>query len=287
MRTRYKIFFNILFMSVLGLFVFIGCDDHEPEPTIADTSNMDEKQKQKIRDLEEEKSKLDSIIYQENMNIISYESQKPLQPKKTLVNDLKKVMTLEPLHNAIWKVKTLDEKLAESHIKKSDAEVKVKQIEKKIDTLVQESQKTCFPGATQILLANGEYKEISKIEPGEYVLAYDIAKDTLVHSPVKHVYVDDNNHYYTINNAIKATAYERFLSKEGWKKIRELRVGDEIFNGNSYEVVKKIEKVQQPLTVYNLNIDSSHNFFVSNGKEDMSLLVHNSDHGGGSSGGGK
>ncbi len=159
-------------------------------------------------------------------------------------------------------------------------------INNKIHSLNTESYKSCFPKDTKILTSENKFKKISDIKIGDEVLVYDIANDNVSKSIVKEKYVDENNHVYKVNNSIEATAYERFLTKKGWKKISELKKGDLIFNGNSFEKVFNVLKMEKDLIVYNLHIESSHNFFVSKDGE-SSYLVHNTGGGSGGSGGGK
>lgn len=161
-------------------------------------------------------------------------------------------------------------------------------VESDIDSVKSETKKTCFPSNTKILLANGSNKEISKIKKGDLVMVYDAGKDEISASKVNKIFISDNNHMYVINSSIHATAYERFLTQDkGWLKIRDLRVGEKIFNGNSYGKIDKIDKILKKQKVYNLNIISQHNFFVSNDGNKY-FLIHNSSggHGGGGSGGG-
>jgi hypothetical protein len=161
----------------------------------------------------------------------------------------------------------------------------VKQIDKQMDDLLKETQRTCFPPDTLVLLGDGTYKAIKDIKAGDMVSTYDIAKDAISSSNVKEVSISENNHFYQINGAIKATAYERFFTQDGWKKIRELKVGDSIFDGNGFEEITQITKEEVGSTVYNLSINSSYNFFVSH-DGNANMLVHNSGGGGGGGSGG-
>jgi hypothetical protein len=151
-----------------------------------------------------------------------------------------------------------------------------------ITTIKKESEQSCFPETTQVLLSNGNFKSIDTIQNGDEVMVYDIAKDRLDSSIVTQTLKSQNNHYYTINNSLKATAYERFLTDSGWKRAWEIEPNDTIFTGNSYESVQTKSKIHGDLDVYNLTVANSHNFFVSQDGHNI-LLVHN--HGGGGGGG--
>ena len=184
--------------------------------------------------------------------------------------------------NMVWQPRGTDK----LHHEISKIDKNIQQIDKQIDDLFKENKHTCFPPDTLVLMEDYSHKAIKDIKIGDRVVVYGIAKDTMETSVVKDITISKNNHFYQINNAVKATAYERFFTGDGWKKIRELQVGDTIFNGNGFEEITSITKEEVDATVYNLTISESHNFFVSHdGKS--SMLVHNSSggHGGGDSGG--
>ena len=158
-----------------------------------------------------------------------------------------------------------------------------------MDKIVDEVEKACFPEDTLIVMADGTKKSIGEVKVGESVMIYDIGNDLISSSTINKKFVTPNNHLYILNDSIKATAYERFLTLKGWKKIRELTSSDKIFDGNSYVEVKSLTKVEKEIDVYNLNINSTHNFFVARKNKNELFLIHNTSGGGsgGSDGGGK
>ena len=157
-----------------------------------------------------------------------------------------------------------------------------------MDKILNESNQSCFPKDTLVMLKDGNYAPIQNIKVGDEVMVYDIGNDEISFSKVNEKYIDNNNHLYVINDSIQATAYERFLTLDGWKKIREIEANvDSIFDGNSFVQVQSKYKINQDLTVYNLNIDSAHNFFVKPNGANEVFLIHNSGGGGGGGGGGK
>lgn len=199
------------------------------------------------------------------------------------------------------KRKALREEIADTRQmrwrKKSDgswelSSIKIAQLEKKhstltkeVDKLLAESKVSCFPKDTKVVMYDGSLKAIDTIKKGDQVMIYNIANDTIGTSIVNEKYVDNNNHMYILNNSIQATAYERFLTQDGWKRMNSINTTDSVFNGNSFIDVNSISKVKKDLAVYNLNINSAHNFFVSYGQNDEWFLIHNSGGGGGGAGG--
>ncbi len=141
----------------------------------------------------------------------------------------------------------------------------------------------CFPAGTLVKMGDGGFKRIEDVMPGDVLMTYDIGNDLLKTGDVMEVYLFDNNHYYVINNKLKVTAGERFLTPEGWKKVKYLQTGDYILNARRMVEVTSLTLVHRPVKVYNLHVADSHNFFVSP-DETAAYLVHNT---GGGGGGGK
>ena len=151
---------------------------------------------------------------------------------------------------------------------------------KELQELRAKAQKeaSCFPADMLVLTTNGA-KSIGDIKVGDRVLSVDAAGQQVA-SDVLKTYADRNNHYYLINGKIKVTAFHRFLTDAGWKRARELEVGDRMQTaGGSYEEIATLERFTVELDVYNLTITSNHNFFISaDGKN--GYLVHNTSGGG-------
>jgi hypothetical protein len=142
----------------------------------------------------------------------------------------------------------------------------------------------CFPAGTLVRIGDGGFKRIEDVTQGDVLMTYDIGNDLLKTRPVMEVYEFYNNHYFIINKKLKVTAGERFLTPEGWKRVKYLQKGDHILDGRKNEEVTSLNLVRGLVKVYNLHVADSHNFFVSP-DETATYLVHNS--GGGGGGGGK
>jgi len=163
----------------------------------------------------------------------------------------------------------------------------IAKIERDMDKILEETNRSCFPPGTQIVLGDGSFKSIEEIVAGDEVMVYEIGKDQISTAPVTHIWEDVNNHFYILNEHIYATAYERFLTHDGWKKIRDIKEGEAIFNGNHFTTIQNKVKIAVNAPVFNLSVADSHNFFIlptTLGGEP--ILVHNSPGGhGGDSGG--
>jgi hypothetical protein len=250
------------------------------------TENLSLAKQEEVKQLKRQEIDLKIATRKNNQltNRLIYEKERTLEE---CMKEKKKVNPYVSLEEGVKHKKYVaaTKKVQDSNDEASRIDMELQRVQSKLNKLAEESRTSCFPKDTQVLLSNGTYKYISDLKQGDKLTVYDIAQDAITESTVNKVFIDENNHYYVINNSLKATAYERFLTTHGWETIKTLQVGDKIFNGNSYIEVSSIEKIHIDDKVYNLNINDNHNFFVSyDGKN--SLLVHNSGGGGGGGDGG-
>ncbi len=161
----------------------------------------------------------------------------------------------------------------------------ISRVEGKISR-IEKRQRGCFPKNVKVLMKDGTYKNINEIQVNDLVTVYDIGGDKLSSARVIKTLSFDNNHLHILNDGeIKATEFERFLTQNGYKRIEDIKEGDEIFNGSDYLKILSNHRENMKVKVYNLTIEGAHNFFVSN-KEGKNFLVHNHGGGGGNKGGG-
>lgn len=134
---------------------------------------------------------------------------------------------------------------------------------------------SCFLPGTEVLLADGSYKKIEEIGPGDQVMSYDTeAGKVIAKSVVARTERVEDAGYYVLNKDLKATPNHLFYGNGDWKKTHELKVGDSLLNPNGEPVpIESIERVEVPATVYNLITEGPENYYVRMGGVDV--LVHN------------
>lgn len=163
--------------------------------------------------------------------------------------------------------------------------------EEKIESLKKQRKKLtdesfgCFLPDSLVQMGDGSYKPFVEIVPGDKVMSYDIGYDKLVSRPVVQLYSVASNHLYKINNEFETTGGERLLTQEGWKEINSLKKGDVIHVDGEMIEVFAIEFIRTNHRLYNMQVDNTHNFYVSTANGTR-YLVHNSGGGGGGGGGG-
>ena len=119
---------------------------------------------------------------------------------------------------------------------------------------------------------------IEEIKIGDKVYTTDIETGEIVLREVKQVFetVAEILVYIEVNGEqIKATEYHPFYTKNaGWKDAKELETGD-LLVLQTGEVAPiqgiRIEYLEEPIKVYNLEIDEYHVYFVGSSR----VLVHN------------
>jgi hypothetical protein len=135
-------------------------------------------------------------------------------------------------------------------------------------------------------MEDGSFKPFLQIVPGDMVLTYDIGYDTLVSRPVVEVYAVDANHLYTINGEFMTTGGERLLTRNGWKKVRDLKKGDAVHVDGRMVEIDRIAYDRVNQTLHNMQVEGTHNFYVVTASGAKYLVHNTSGGGGGGSGGG-
>lgn len=137
----------------------------------------------------------------------------------------------------------------------------------------------CFLPDTLVTMADGSMKAFERIRPGDQVLTYDVGYQRMVNNPVVDVYTVDGNHLYTINGEISTTGTERFLSDTGWRRVRDLQVGDRVHVDGRMVRIVTIDYQWSRHKLYNMQVDDSHSFYVAT-DSGARYLVHNCGGGG-------
>ena len=136
-------------------------------------------------------------------------------------------------------------------------------------TQQQDTGGACFVGGTRIQVPNGiEY--IENIEVGDVVKSFDVGTSSVVNSKVTETYVHSDRYYMIINGIIKTTSVHPFYSDGNWIEAGDLSIGDKILHVDGLvHTIKTIELSDTQVTVYNFEVDGTHNYFAED------YLVHN------------
>ncbi len=136
---------------------------------------------------------------------------------------------------------------------------------------------TCFTGDTLVAVEDGQ-KRIDEIEVGDKVWAYNVETGETELKSVTKVYVhsvDEILHLYTDEDNIDTTANHPFyVIGKGWVAAGDLVEGDKVYNldGSTSTVIgSRVEKLDEPVHVYNLEVEDFHSYFVGC----VPILVHN------------
>ena len=136
---------------------------------------------------------------------------------------------------------------------------------------------TCFTGDTLVAAENGQ-KRIDEIKVGDKVWAFNVETGESELKTVTKVYVhsvDEILHLYTDEGDIDTTANHPFyVVGKGWVAAGDLVVGDEVYNLDetaSAILGLEIEILDEPVLVYNLEVEDFHSYFVGC----VPVLVHN------------
>ena len=127
----------------------------------------------------------------------------------------------------------------------------------------------CFIAGTLIQLPSG-IKSIEDIKVGDVVKSFDVGTSSVVNSKVTETFVHSDRYYMIINGTIKTTSVHPFYSDGNWIEAGDLSIGDKILHVDGLEhTIETIELSDEPVTVYNFEVDGTHNYFAEG------YLVHN------------
>ena len=138
----------------------------------------------------------------------------------------------------------------------------------------------CFLAGTKVHTRDSLIN-IEDVKEGDYVLSYNFKDRKNVFNRVKQLLIHEDNsedvYELTINSKIlKVTEKHRFYVENelqyGWVEAKNLKVNDRVMLlTNKLYTIDKIEKHSHNGTVYNLEVENDHNYFVSSD----GILVHN------------
>ena len=142
----------------------------------------------------------------------------------------------------------------------------------------------CFAGDTLVSTEEGN-RRIDEIKPGDKVLSYNTETGENEFQEVKNVSVSKTDilvHIITDDGRdIETTMFHPFYVKNvknedgtgEWKAASNLEAGDELLTEDGKKVFVsevRVEKLAEEITVYNLELDEVHTYYVAGG-----VLVHN------------
>ncbi len=135
---------------------------------------------------------------------------------------------------------------------------------------------TCFVKGT-LVYGKSEFLPIENIKVGDTLYSYNIEKSKVELSKVVNTLNRETEGVYEIavgKEVINVTAeHPVYVIGKGFTRVRDLNIGDILksFDGNTKVQISSIKKLSKSLTVYNIEVDGNHNYFVTV----SSILVHN------------
>ena len=137
---------------------------------------------------------------------------------------------------------------------------------------------TCFTGDTEVYTDDGLVC-IEEIEVGDEVWAYNSETGETELKEVLNVWIKETDEILHVSTADgetidTTTNHPFYVENKGWVAAGDLEVGDILVtaDGDTVEVSDiAIEKLAEPITVYNLEVSDFHTYFVG----EFGVLVHN------------
>ncbi|MCX6667874.1 MAG: tandem-95 repeat protein [Euryarchaeota archaeon] len=139
---------------------------------------------------------------------------------------------------------------------------------------------TCFLAGTEVLMADGSYKNIERVKVGDLVRSYEEQTKEFVSCKVTKVFhhspEEMTDYYLIINDALKVTPNHLLYANGKWIPAGTLNIGDCLFNKaqkTDYRVYS-IKKVYERAPTFDLEVEPCHTYFVSI-DDGVDILVHN------------
>ena len=142
---------------------------------------------------------------------------------------------------------------------------------------------SCFPAGTKVTMADGTTKNIEDVNEWDEVLSYNTDTNTNETNVVVKKFIHENNvhemYELTINwEVLKVTNVHPFYVRKSasskaysWVEAQDLKVWDILLMvDGSLVTIEKINHYSNQETVYNLEVEGNHDYFV-----DRWYLVHN------------
>jgi hypothetical protein len=155
------------------------------------------------------------------------------------------------------------------------------------DASATDSSATCgglsFSADTQVLLANGTTTAISKLKPGDKVMATDPQTGKTQAETVTTVWLHDDKNLMDVmvktangTSAVHSTSNHLFwdLTTKSWTEAGQLHVGDQLFTPDGQlATVAGLNALPGSEWMWDLTVQNDHDFYVT--VASSAVLVHN------------
>ena len=145
----------------------------------------------------------------------------------------------------------------------------------------------CLPIRTQILTQYGSvrikklfYKFTNK-KPLPLVVTYNEVTKEYENKRILNIWSNGvkDVYYVLLNNKrkIKSTVNHKFLTTTGWKRLDELKIGDEIINNRGVvkTFVTQEYKYHNTEEVFDMTVEDNHNFIIVSTMSNYGIIAHN------------
>ncbi|MDX1937544.1 MAG: Hint domain-containing protein, partial [Flavihumibacter sp.] len=133
----------------------------------------------------------------------------------------------------------------------------------------------CFAKGT-LVYQKDSFISIENIKVNDIVYSFNLETNKIELNRVVQTLKRDTNGIYEViigKEQIFVTAEHPFyVEGKGWITVKNLQVGENVKTSqNQSQSIIRINKLSHKVTVYNIEVDGNHNYFVTS----SSILVHN------------
>ena len=136
------------------------------------------------------------------------------------------------------------------------------------------AESSCFFEDTYVIMNDGSSKYIKDLKIDDQVQTFNFKENKISSGKVIKSYRIERNEYLKINGQLLVTKTHPFcVGKDEWTNAGDLKIGQKVIGENKLITITNIEKISKEIVVYDITIDSDHNFYVFDNIH--KYLVHN------------
>ncbi len=157
----------------------------------------------------------------------------------------------------------------------SDKQLTDLTIYRKNNELICTTAGNCFPAGTKVILADGRVINIQDIQVGDIVASLQESTQTFTKNKVVQLFkrtTTQLTRIVTVKDTLWATPEHPFYTVKGWINAGSLASGILLQTVNGQIPVESILTMDSNCTVYNFEVEQTHNYLIGNG----AYVVHNS-----------
>jgi len=125
----------------------------------------------------------------------------------------------------------------------------------------------CFVGETGVLMWNGTYKPIERVQVDERISSFNVTngkfEPALVTKVHHHSPKEMGEYFLVVNGKLKVTPNHPLIVDYQWKTVGDIKKGSTLLTMHGPVVVQNVRKVYKKVWTYDLELDENHPIYIA------------------------